>query len=215
MRGGLMVFCLPPADNSLQQRREIMKIAQMFAPVHALGPGERVALWTQGCHRRCRGCISPEFQPFSVPDMPAEAAAGLVMSVAARHQADRLTISGGDPFDQADELLKLLRILRGHFSDILVYTGYTLEEISQGACGEAGRETLHLIDVLIDGPYVEEENIPECILRGSANQVIHYLSEGRRAEYEAYMREGRKVEVFSHESRVVLVGILNREREEN
>ena len=35
----------------------------MLAPIHSLGPGERVCLWVQGCGRGCPGCISPELQP--------------------------------------------------------------------------------------------------------------------------------------------------------
>ena len=55
-----------------------MRIARMISPVHALGPGERVCLWMQGCPRRCPGCISPEMQPETGPQVPEKALADIV-----------------------------------------------------------------------------------------------------------------------------------------
>ena len=82
-------------------------------------------------------------------------------------------------------LLKKVRVL---FENILVYTGYTLEEIRKGMAGAAGKKSLSYIDVLIDGPYIREQNKPDCVLRGSYNQDIHYLNPACQDAYEAYMK---------------------------
>ena len=112
--------------------------------------------------------------------------------------------------EQAEALLRLLPLVRDTFRDILVYTGYTLAEIRAGRCGPAGEACLEWIDVLIDGPYIDRRNTPDCVLRGSDNQVIHFLTPGLRERYESYMRRGRVLESFSHSGEIVITGIQNR-----
>ena len=67
-----------------------------------------------------------------------------------------------------------------------------------------------LIDVLIDGPYIHERNFPDCVLRGSDNQCIHYLNPEARAAYAGYLKQGRVLESFSHNGSVIITGIANR-----
>lgn len=187
-----------------------MRIARMISPVCSLGPGERVCLWLQGCLRNCPGCISPELQPAAGPEVAVEMLADILIRTARRGNCGGLTISGGEPFLQAPELLRLLALVRNGFRDVLVYTGYTLEELRGGACGPAGRDCLTYIDVLIDGPYLQELNRPDCVLRGSENQIIHYLNPGLAGDYGAYLARGRILQSFSHGGDVVLTGILDR-----
>lgn len=105
------------------------------------------------------------------------------LQVARKASCSGLTVSGGDPFEQSEDLLELLRLTREAFSDILVYTGYTLDEIQKGCAGSAGNECLKYIDVLIDGRYEKKLNTPDCVLRGSSNQTIHFLNEGKRTHF--------------------------------
>lgn len=190
-----------------------MRIARMLSPVHSLGPGERVCLWLQGCARDCPGCISPELRPMTGPETEEGLLADIVLRTASMGRCTGLTISGGEPFLQARALLRLLELVRDGFEDILVYTGYTVEELRQGACGSAGEECLRRIDVLIDGPYIRERNRPECVLRGSDNQIIHYLNPEAAGRYDAYLARGRILESFSHDGTVILTGILDRRDE--
>lgn len=182
----------------------------MLSPVRSLGPGERVCLWLQGCPRSCPDCISPELQPAAGPEAPVELLADILLRTACRGSCGGLTVSGGEPFLQAPQLLRLLALVRGGFRDILVYTGYTLEELREGACGAAGRDCLAYIDVLIDGPYLRDLNRPDCVLRGSENQVIHYLNPDLAGEYGEYLARGRIIQSFSHGGGVVLTGIMDR-----
>lgn len=187
-----------------------MQIGRMIAPVRTLGPGDRVCLWVQGCDRQCPGCISPELRPRPGSRMPVHTVAKLILEAAERSGCTGLTISGGEPFDQPEELDRLLSLVRSRFSDILVYTGYTLEELQNRAPQDLSVHILKRIDVLIDGPYVESENTPSCVLRGSANQVIHFFNKDMEPLYRQYMAQGRCVEVFSHGSSIIRVGIPNR-----
>ena len=95
----------------------VKKILARFIhyPVETLGPGRRVGVWLQGCSIHCEGCISPENQPFDETcSMSVDEAAEQISS----YNCDRVTISGGEPFDQAEELLLLLRHI-GQIPDIL------------------------------------------------------------------------------------------------
>lgn len=186
-----------------------MIVGRVLSPVHSLGPGERVCVWTQGCQRKCNGCISPELQGRTGNDIDNYRLAHLVQIVAEKGNCNGLTISGGEPFEQAESLLEILKPLRSVFSDILVYTGFTLEEILSGDVGKEGIECLQLIDVLIDGPYVKELNRPDCVLRGSTNQTIHFLNKEKEQKYLAYMSKGRIIESFIHNNSTILTGIIN------
>ena len=155
-------------------------------PVRSLGPGKRVAIWVAGCSRNCRGCMTPQLQ---------DSAAGFTMNTSQlvkrllHLQADLqgVTITGGEPFEQSDavaEILMKLKILRPRW-DILLYSGYRLEEIKK--CGDRGVRFLSAIDVLIDGPFKERTPATDGI-RGSSNQQIHYLS--RRSQQSPYLQSG-------------------------
>ena len=182
----------------------------MISPVHSLGPGERLCLWTQGCSKNCPGCISPEMQPFSGQEVEEDLLARLLIHTAQAAHCRNLTISGGDPLEQPESLLRLLELVRPHFDDILVYTGYTLQFLRSENCPEAAKKCLEYIDVLIDGPYIQERNLPGCVLRGSDNQTIHYLTPGQEALYEDYLRQGRMLETFSHNGNLIITGIPDR-----
>lgn len=189
-----------------------MKISLILSPVHSLGPGERVCLWTQGCNKRCYGCISPEKQLFTGKEVEEEKLAELIIQIALQGNSKALTISGGDPFEQSSSLLLLLKRLRHYFEDVLVYTGYDLGEVLAGNAGEEGIECLNYIDVLIDGRYVDALNTPECVLRGSSNQTIHFFNKNLKPVYGEYMKQGRILESFAHNQDTIITGIFNREK---
>lgn len=188
-----------------------MVIGRMISPVHSLGPGNRICLWTQGCNKRCDGCISPDLQHQWGTVIDNEKLAQLIIKVGTKGECTGLTISGGDPFEQSDDLLELLQLVRNAFDDILVYTGYTLTEIYSGSAGIAGIECLNCIDVLIDGRYKKELNTSDCVLRGSSNQIVHYLNAKKETQYTQYMTAGRIIESFIHNGQTIITGILNEE----
>jgi len=157
-------------------------VAHLSRGIANLGPGRRLGLWLQGCDRHCPGCISPGLFERNENDRRSiSAVANTLVALAPGHRG--LTVSGGEPFDQAATLLALLRRLRRETElDFLVYTGYTLEALA--ATGGAHAELLEIIDLLIDGPYREE--LPGTLLwRGSDNQRLHLLSV-RAAGHETY-----------------------------
>ena len=172
-----------------------------------LGPGLRYALWLQGCKKRCAGCINPAGQRIGEGGywMTEEA---IIDELAAAKSLTGITISGGEPFLQAEGLASLVRLVRERTClDIMIYTGYTLAELNAMESPEIHFILAH-IDLLIDGEYREEEN-RNAIYRGSDNQVIHYLS----PKYEAYKEriektKNRSIEfVYRGGQDLFLVGI--------
>lgn len=188
-----------------------MVIGRLLSPVHSLGPGERVCLWTQGCNKKCAGCISPDLQTAHGTIIDNTKLSQLILQVAKKGTCSGLTISGGDPFEQPNDLLEILKLIRRSFDNILVYTGFTIEEIYEGCSGETGMECLNYIDVLIDGRYEKKLNTPDCVLRGSSNQRIHYLNETKKELFIEYMKKGRIIESFVHDDKTIITGILNEE----
>jgi len=140
----------------------------------ANGPGLRAVLWFQGCTLGCPGCFNPAthdsekapdpFSPFS-----------LVSRIQAEGDAiEGISISGGEPFQQAAALYALLEALRARTDlSVLVFSGYTIAEIR---AQELGPSILGLVDVLVDGRYRAREHLAEDV-RGSANQQIHLLTD--------------------------------------
>lgn len=188
-----------------------MMTGRLLAPVYTLGPGPRVVLWTQGCSKNCKGCITPELQlKKKEKEVPIEFLVEIIRQAALKNQCKGLTISGGDPLEQPEELLKLLKLIRKDFEDIMVYTGFLYEEIANGSLGREAQETLNYIDVLIDGPYVEAQNVSEAVLKGSENQRILYLNPLAEQFYIPYLSQGRLLQNFHQGSNIVTVGIPDR-----
>ena len=135
---------------------------------HALGPGCRYVIWTQGCQRHCQGCLTPESQPLSGGvEVSVEAlAADIILNA----YIDGITISGGEPMLQAGALAAVLQQVHKHRPElsVIVYTGATFETLEENS---TAMELLEHVDILIDGEYVESKNDGQGI-RGSSNQRI-------------------------------------------
>lgn len=98
-----------------------------------------------------------------------------------------ITLSGGEPFAQDPEAMRdFLSAIRSDGRSVMAFTGYLLEELESDG---TRRDLLGLVDILVDGPYVESEDHGE-LWRGSSNQRIHFLSD--RYSNLAGLVEGRK-----------------------
>lgn len=177
-----------------------MYIARILYPIEVLGPGKRIGIWFSGCSHKCKGCSNPELwqqqekHKISIYDVLA-----LIHHISDANPVDGFTITGGDPMEQSEDLSILLRELKQICDDILVYTGFEIEELTA--------KQLENISVLIDGTYKEELN-NNSLLRGSSNQRIHILEEKQRVKYETYLStESNKIQNFTTNDGVVSVGI--------
>ena len=154
------------------------------------GLGVRVTLFVSGCTHHCRGCFQPETWDFSFGEPYTRETEDRLLSMLAPGYIDGLTLLGGEPMEPENQraLLPLLRRVRAEFPDksVWCYTGYTLEadllSNSRARC-EATDELLSLIDVLVDGEFIEEKKNISLSFRGSENQRIidmkRTLADGR------------------------------------
>ena len=184
-----------------------MNIAWILYPVKVLGPGDRLGIWVSGCRRRCQGCSNPELwerQPqykIALPRLKK-----LIEGMAAKHTIDGFTISGGEPFEQSKELSELIVFLRAISDDILVYTGYSADELRENLSDDV-KSILDSIAVLIDGEYIEERNT-DVMLRGSDNQTISILNPKYKEKYHKYIETGyNQIQNFTTIDGLVSVGI--------
>jgi anaerobic ribonucleoside-triphosphate reductase activating protein len=137
----------------------------------ANGPGARFVVWMQGCTLGCPGCFNPTtHDPLGGRDVPVSELAGELASV---RDIEGLSLSGGEPLQQAAAAAELLDAARSLGLSTLAFSGYTLDEIT---ALPGGPEVLARLDVLIDGRYVAGERLASG-LRGSANQRICLLTD--------------------------------------
>lgn len=181
----------------------------MIARIHAReprsranGPGTRFVIWMQGCSLGCAGCFNPgTHAPVGGELVDVRALLDEVALEAAARRIDGLTLSGGEPLQQAPAALELLLGARRLGLSTLAFSGYTIDEIRAQALGPA---VLAHLDVLVDGRYVAGDRVGSG-LRGSSNQQIHVL--GRRhtlAEVEATPTAEIRI---ARDGSVVLTGV--------
>lgn len=142
------------------------------------GPGKRFTLWTQGCFKKCKNCFNPETWSYKANNILSPYQ--IFELIKNFEDIDGVTITGGDPLEQEDELLSLLFLLKGenYKKGIIVFTGYQKEQLEQHPIR---KKCLEYMDVLIDGVYVDELK-SDSDLRGSKNQQFYFFSEKIKAE---------------------------------
>ena len=143
------------------------------------GPGLRFAVFVQGCSHGCPGCHNPESQPF-VGGM-IERVDDLVAQITANKLVQGVTISGGEPFEQAAACAELARRCRAHGLNVWTYSGYTFEQLSAGVPDVTARDLLDATDVLVDGPFVQQLHSYDLPWRGSSNQRLIDIPASRKA----------------------------------
>ena len=144
------------------------------------GDGCRLTVFAQGCARRCPGCQNPETQPMEGGH--AIDTAAILQQMAENPILSGVTFSGGEPFLQPAPLASLARAVHQRGLDVWSYSGFTLEELAKRAeKDKATRALLNELDVLVDGPYEEEQRDLTLHFRGSRNQRVIDMKKTRKA----------------------------------
>lgn len=150
----------------------------------------------QGCSLGCLGCFNPQTHD--------REKAGEVVEVMRRILAagtEGLTVSGGEPLQQAEAVVALLEAARAAGLSTLVFTGLAWEEVQRQPLAP---RIFRCVDVLLAGRYVAERRVAHGLL-GSANQTVHLLSPRHTLEEIAATPEAEAV--ILPDGRVVLSGI--------
>ena len=153
----------------------------------ANGPGVRVSLFVSGCTHHCPGCFNRETWDFDYGQPFTDAVAADLLDKLSSDYITGLSLLGGEPMEPDNQraLLPFVREVRSRVPEksIWCYSGYTYEKDLLAEDGrvhcEVTEELLSLIDVLVDGRYIEALHDITLLFRGSSNQRLIDLPRSR------------------------------------
>lgn len=152
---------------------DLVRVRRFLPSTTAEGPGVRAALWVQGCTLRCPGCFNPHTWPIAGgQDVPWQDLHARIQSV---EGIDGITLLGGEPFEQAAPLARLAAATRAAGLSVMTFTGHLLEDLQAGGRPEWDA-LLGATDLLVDGPYRQEQPERRRPWVGSKNQRFHALT---------------------------------------
>ncbi len=153
---------------------DLLNIAATVDATRSEGPGNRYALWVQGCTLRCAGCCNPEMLAMVTKRLvPATQLADKILTL---KNIEGVSFLGGEPLLQAPALAVLAKRLRKHGLSVMLFTGYTYRHIRRQN-DPHWNALLAQTDLLVSGPYLRRQHSSRRRWIGSDNQEIHYLSE--------------------------------------
>lgn len=152
-----------------------MKYAKIKKTDVANGPGVRVSIFVSGCHHHCEGCFNSEAWDFNYGNDFTEDTIQEIIEAMNHDYITGLSLLGGEPFELINQkgLLPLLKKVKEVYPEknIWAYSGYLYDELKEMDYPET-KEILSLIDVLVDGKFVESLKDPNLYFRGSSNQRV-------------------------------------------
>lgn len=141
------------------------------------GPGFRTSIYCAGCSHACPGCHNPQSWDFG---HGRKMSTGAIMDVIKADPYANVTFSGGDPMYQVEGFTELAGAIKTQTNkDIWCFTGFTFESL---ASKPMYRRLLELIDVLVDGPFVQSLKDADLLFRGSSNQRLIDVPASLRAQ---------------------------------
>lgn len=142
------------------------------------GPGIRYTLFTQGCPHNCAGCHNPVTHAFDGgKEVPV---AQILADIQKNSLLEGVTLSGGEPFMQAEKLIPIAAYAKERGLNLWIYSGWTYEQLlKMGERTPSVTALLSLCDVLVDGPFVLAERSLLLEWRGSRNQRLIDLNRTR------------------------------------
>ncbi len=182
-----------------------IRLHNIYMHTTALGPGTRIAIWLQGCNRRCKGCMSPKSRPLNggrIVDLDA-----LITTVCSTEGVKGITISGGEPFLQVPALYDLIVAIKRRTNlGVIIYTGNTMAELRQMHDPLVDTIISELADLIIDGEYIDELNDGSS-LKGSSNQTVNFITDRYLRFKDQYERKERNAQIDLSDGEAFFIGI--------
>ena len=170
----------------------------------ANGEGVRTSLFVSGCTHHCKGCFNPMTWDFEYGNVFDREVEDEILGTLEPGYISGLSLLGGEPFEPSNQkiLLPFLKRVKERFPEknIWCYTGYTLESDLQAENGRARcactDEMLSLLDILVDGEFIEAQKNISLAFRGSENQRLIDMKETlKRRETVLYITVSRKIDM--------------------
>lgn len=149
----------------------ILRISGIISESIVDGPGIRFVVFAQGCKHHCKGCHNPS--TFDLNGGFVIEIDSIINEIKKNPLLKGVTFSGGEPFLQAEAFTELAKKCHKLGLDVISYTGYTFENLVAGFDTHPDwKSLLQNIDILIDGPFIEEKKSLLLKFIGSSNQRI-------------------------------------------
>lgn len=169
----------------MKDKSEFIRLAGIVRESIVDGPGIRLVVFCQGCPHGCRECHNTVTHDFAGGyDCSVDR---ILQAVDENPLLDGVTFSGGEPACQPAGFLSLARGIKERGLDIIMYSGYTFEELqSMAENSQDLARLLQYVDILVDGRYEAEKRDLTLAFRGSTNQRV--------IDVKASLREGKVVD---------------------
>lgn len=167
---------------------------------HLYGPGKRLLLFTQGCSLHCDGCVNTHLWEFGIgKNISAEE----ILQICKINNLDGITLHGGEPLDQANEIYKVVKLLKDYAFSIILFTGYQKKELSSIAI-----KCWDLSDMVISGRFVPSKRNIYLQFKGSTNQKV-ITHKGKYKNYN--VNNGKTVAILTYDDvgKVNIKGFLS------
>lgn len=157
-----------------------LRVHDLVPFTKANGPGARACLWLQGCSLACPGCFNPETHDFAAGK--ARDCEELAREILALPNIEGVTVSGGEPLQQASGLMSLLEIIRSESNlSVIIFSGFHSTEIETMPCAA---ELKSLCDVVVAGRYMEQKHLGKGLLGSSNQQILLYSDRYSLLDFE-------------------------------
>lgn len=152
----------------------IMRVVDIVDGTTVDGPGFRTSIYFAGCHHQCPGCHNKStWDPMSGHDMSISEILDRIDD-----NGYNVTFSGGDPLYQIDMLIILAEKIKERGKTVWLYTGFTYDQIVED---ESLSRILQFVDVIVDGPFIEDLRDISLLFRGSSNQRLIDVEKTKKA----------------------------------
>ena len=162
----------------------LLNVSSTMSRSRANGPGVRAVIWVQGCTIGCAGCYSAPTHPHSSNSLvePSE----VVEWIRSIPDIEGITISGGEPFEQAAVLVDIIGRMKRVRPEltVFIFSGHEYQTLLQSE-EKSVRELIQHSDMLSTGPYIAKLRDQALLWRGSSNQELHYITQ----RYDPSMEE--------------------------
>lgn len=191
---------------------ETLRIGELVAESYIYGPGKRFVIWLQGCSLHCTGCWNEDLWDFeSGQPYTLDHILKLASSIP---DLEGISLLGGEPLDQAPNLLSLIIKVKKLGLSIYLSTGYELDEIYSDPLK---RTIFDLCDIIISGRYKQELRDLNLKWRGSSNQVItinhNYIDfiDERINQVEIHYSADGKIKIIGYPDEKMINELINHE----
>ena len=178
-----------------------MKVAKIVNNTEVEGPGNRTAIWLQGCSIKCSDCCNPELIDC---EGGKDTDPVWLASELACNKSDGITILGGEPLDQSTELLKFLyEYKKLSERSVMLFTGYNWQQITND---HTKKILIENCDLVVAGPFLRSLKSNERRWIGSDNQTIHFITKKLLYLKGSWPKDECEIEISIIDDEIVVNG---------